>query len=120
MSGWVERVVGVIRRTGMEHEVMQVAGQAGRRVAGRRRRHGGKRRWSFEFEGVMSLVAAIVFVGVAYAEISDLYVLKHRGEVVSALVLDERGRRTTRIEVSFVTLAGRPSTARPRTTRMPR
>ena len=57
-------------------------------------------------EGVMSLVAAIVVMGVGYVEISNLYLLKHRGEVVTATVLDESGGRKSRIQVRFVTLAG--------------
>ena len=83
---------------------------ARRRRSGRRRRDHGTRRWRFDREGLMSLVAAVIFSGIGYAEISDLYLLKHRGEVVSATVLDESGGRNSHITVRYLTRAGQTVT----------
>ncbi|WP_133785149.1 DUF3592 domain-containing protein [Kribbella sp. VKM Ac-2571] len=67
--------------------------------------HRGKR-VDGRLEGALSLVAAAVFIGVGYFEIHDLYLLKHRGEVVSGTVLEESGGRTEYITVKYRTLAG--------------
>ncbi|TCN44072.1 uncharacterized protein DUF3592 [Kribbella orskensis] len=65
-----------------------------------------KRRFAFNVDGVMCLVAALVLTGLGVAENLDTYWLDQRGEVVTATVLDEHGGKTTRIDVRYVTKAG--------------
>jgi hypothetical protein len=74
-------------------------------------RHRGKHSVDDRLGAAMSLVAAAVFIAIGYFEIHDLYLLKHRGEVVSALVLDESNGKTTYITVKYQTLAGETVTA---------
>ncbi|WP_410789891.1 DUF3592 domain-containing protein [Kribbella sp. C-35] len=70
------------------------------------RPHRGKHRGDDRIEAALSLVAAVVFVGILYFEVHDLYLLKHRGEVVSATVLDESNGKSSSITVRYRTLAG--------------
>src|SRR5436190_1067526 len=54
----------------------------------------------------MCLVAAAIFSGLGYHEAHNLYLLKHRGEVVSATVLEESGGKSPHITVRYVTRSG--------------
>ncbi|MEU4196150.1 DUF3592 domain-containing protein [Kribbella sp. NPDC026611] len=69
------------------------------------------RRWRFDYEGVACIVLSIVFVAIGYFEVHDLYLLEHRGEVVTGTVLDETGGKTPRITVRYTTLAGEQITS---------
>lgn len=52
-------------------------------------------------------MASLVFVGIGWAQISDLYWLRHRGEVVTGTVVDRYGSKTVHLEIEYVTKAGR-------------
>lgn len=68
---------------------------------------GEERTWRSDLESVMCLVAAVIMGFVGYLILSDLYLLEHRGEVVSATVLDKYSDGGgSRIEVRFVTRTG--------------
>jgi len=54
----------------------------------------------------MCLVAAAIFTGLGYHEAHNVYLLKHRGVVVSATVLDESGGKSPHISVRYLTRAG--------------
>jgi hypothetical protein len=68
----------------------------------------GERRFRLGLEGVMCVVGAILVAVVGGAQLTDLYWLAQRGEVVTATVLDEENpvRGPSRITVRFVTQAG--------------
>lgn len=81
--------------------------QSRHRSANRRRQQDRRRRrWRFDLESVMCLVAAVVLIVIAYYELEDMYLLQHRGQVVSATVLEESGGKHPRITVRYTTVAG--------------
>lgn len=73
-----------------------------------------KRRWRFEPVGAVLLFIALVVAAAGWVDVKDSYLLKQRGEVATATVLDkttdEHG--TTRIDVRFATRAGETVRAR--------
>lgn len=73
-----------------------------------------KRRWRFEPVSAVLLFMALVVAAAGWFDVHDSYLLKQRGEVVTATVLDkttdEHG--TTRIAVRFVTRDGATVQAR--------
>ena len=77
----------------------------------RSRRHRGRRSVDDRLEGVGCLVAACVFTAIGYFQIHDLYLLQHRGEVVSGTVLHESDGRTPYITVRYRTRAGETVTS---------
>lgn len=81
------------------------------RGTGHRRGPAGRRRWHFDREGVMCLVGALICLAIGAFQAQDLYLLRHRGEVVDALVLDETGGRHSQITVRYTTRAGEQVTA---------
>ncbi|TDD58273.1 hypothetical protein E1263_19860 [Kribbella antibiotica] len=77
-----------------------------------RRRTHQPRQWKFSWNGVLCLVAAVVFGVIGYVQVEDLYWLRHRGEVVTGTVVDRAGGRSPWIEVRYVTRAGETVTER--------
>ncbi|WP_405055966.1 DUF3592 domain-containing protein [Kribbella sp. NBC_01505] len=69
------------------------------------------RKWRFHPRVIGWMVAAVGFGAAGFVQVADLYWLQHRGEVVTATVVDtEHTRRHTWIKVNYLTRDGRPVT----------
>lgn len=70
-------------------------------------------KWWFSWRLVVALVGAVAILVIGLTAVADLYWLRHRGEVVTAKVVEHReARRNDWIKVDYVTRAGQPVTAK--------
>ncbi|WP_327640279.1 DUF3592 domain-containing protein [Kribbella sp. NBC_00482] len=60
----------------------------------------------------MALVGAVIVFVVGFVQLHTVYVLEHRGEVVTATLLDVKNGKRARITVSYTTREGEPLTAK--------
>ncbi|MFF1818451.1 DUF3592 domain-containing protein [Kribbella sp. NPDC058245] len=62
---------------------------------------------------VVALVGALALLVLGSMQVADVYWLRHRGEVVTATVVDvQHSRRTDTMKVNYLTRDGQPVTAK--------